>query len=371
MHPPKLSELVQATRTDLSGQEHIETRHTGAIVVVAGDGAVVASTGDMNLTTPLRSTAKPFQLLPFLLDGLHREMPHWGSSEALADLAVMMSSHNGESMHTTRIGKILSRNALETTHLKCGAHEPMHSQTYHDLLRAGQSFDALHCNCSGKHTNMLLVCQSRGWPLDTYLEPEHPLQVRIRNIISELSGVPAQDLPAAVDGCSLPTFVLSLRTLARLFACLAWPQSAPDVENTNSTELLKLLFDAATTHPRLIAGTNRLDTELMELLSQNVFAKTGAAGVYAMAVRPGRKFPTGLGVAIKVVDGDVDSRVRRVAAVETLRQLEIDAVTAVEPHQLSELSNISLRNFKQLEIGKLVPTFNLIGSENVAPPPCA
>jgi L-asparaginase II len=94
---------------------------------------------------------------------------------------------------------------------------------------------ATRTDSSAKHVNMLVVCQARNWPLDTYLQLEHPLQTRIREIVATLAELMPEDIPATVDGCSLPTYVVSLRSLARLFVCLARPQSAPQVENTDLT----------------------------------------------------------------------------------------------------------------------------------------
>ena len=354
-----LPELAHATRTDDQGHDHIETRHTGSIVVRSGDGQLVACTGEPELTTPLRSTAKPFQLLPFVMDGLHTQLPDWGGSEALADLAVMMSSHNGELMHTTRIARILERNGLEPASLKCGTHVPMHSGTRDEYISAGQPFNALHCNCSGKHTNMLLVCKAQKWSLDDYLTANHPLQRRIKAVLAELSGENADQLPVTVDGCSLPTCVFTLNALATLFSRLAFPDDAPRVEGQDIGTHLNLLFEAATKHPALIAGTGRLDTELMELTGGSVLAKTGAAGVYAMAVRPDAHHPKGLGITIKIADGDDDSRIRRVVAVETLKQLKLAVLDRVDPRKLTAVQRLELKNFEQVTVGRLESTFEL------------
>jgi L-asparaginase II len=86
----------------------------------------------------------------------------------------------------------------------------------------------------------------------------------------------------------------------------------------------------------------------MELFGNNVLAKIGAAGVYAIAVQSSEKYPSGLGVSIKIADGDSDSRVRRLVAIETLKQ-----------DHLAQLSRPQLVKFKALEGGKLLPVFNL------------
>lgn len=323
--------------------------------MVDGSGREIASVGDTALAFPLRSTSKPFQLLPYLLEDLHRTHPR-GGDELEADLAVMMSSHAGEPMHTTRVAGILDAFGLDVAALRCGAHWPYHTEARDALLRAGGSPGALHSNCSGKHTGMLAVCAHLHWPIEGYTENDHPLQRRIHEIIRGLSGEQTNPLPVSVDGCSLPTFWVSLRGLARMYALLAYPRAAPPVENRNIRDLLELLYAAGTHCPEMIGGTERFDTRLMRAFSGRLFAKSGAAGVYAMAVAPCDAYPSGLGIGFKVEDGDFDNRVRPVVACEILRQLDIQPPDA---GIMASLANATIRNVRNLEVGMYRATFRL------------
>lgn len=363
---PGYAPLVEGIRVLPDAASHIETFHQGTICVRAGDGTGISNVGDATLTSPLRSTAKAFQLLPFVFDGLHRSLPHGRTAEpggtrenasGLADLAVMMSSHNGETMHTERIGELLSHGGLSPAALRCGTHPPLFSNAFEQLIREHKEPGPLHCNCSGKHTNMLLVCAARDWSLESYLDIDHPLQQRIGDIISTL-GNDRGPLPHVIDGCSLPTFVLSISSLARLFCYLAWPQSAPSIDGGDTTGALRLLFHAGVTYPEMIAGTGRLDTELMQAFQGQVFAKTGAAGVYAMAVKPTDRYKSGLGIAIKIADGDAASSIRRVTALEVLRQLGVSPPNG--DNRLEKLASRTLTNFRNVEVGELRAVFQLI-----------
>ena len=357
--------LVEGTRVLSGHAAHTETLHQGVICVRAGDGTPIANVGDPGVSTPLRSTAKAFQLLPFVLDGPHHRLPQGriartdgtrDNAPGLADLAVMMSSHNGQAMHTERIGELLGHVGLTPVSLRCGIHPPLHQETYEKLIREELEPEALHCNCSGKHTNMLWVCQARGWSQHDYLDIDHPLQQRIQNIISAL-GDDQAPLSHVIDGCSLPTFVVSMSGLTRLYGHLAWPRSAPCIESGNIADALRLLFRAGVTYPEMIAGTGRLDTELMQAFGGLVFAKTGAAGVYAMAVQPTERYKTGLAIAIKVADGDATSSIRRVIALEMLKQL---GVAPPEERQRLETMNASrVTNFRGIAVGELRAIFEL------------
>lgn len=340
------------------GGDRIETRHRGAIAVVDAHGRLVRQVGDANWTYALRSTAKPFQLLPLLLDGLHA-----GGGDAPlepADLALMMSSHNGERMHTERIAALLERFGLHQDALKCGVEAPALRADRERLVRANEFPSALHCNCSGKHTNMLAVCRHHGWPLESYLDAEHPLQRRIRAVLAALAGQPEAELPRSIDGCSLPTYWLSLEALARMFAYIAEPGAAPPVEGRRIAAELTRLRAAGLAHPELVAGSGRLDTLLMQCLNGRVFAKTGAAGLYAMALPAGPRVPEALGIAIKVEDGDPRSRIRASVAVEVLKQLGVASPDDGEMwDQLGDIAQATERNFRGLEVGTYRPVFHL------------
>lgn len=346
--------LVEATRGRV---QHFETRHAGTIAVVDGEGAQLAAVGDIDLAFPLRSTTKPFQLLPYLMDGLHRDHPR-GNNELLADLAVMMASHAGEPMHTQRVNGILSSYGLSPEALHCGAHWPYDAATRDALVCSSKLPNTLHSNCSGKHAGMLAVCLRRDWPLQSYTTSEHPLQKRIHDVVAALCRAKSTPLDHSIDGCSLPTHWVSIRGLARMYAALAYAQGAASVEGREIAEELELLYTAGTRHPEMVAGTDRFDTRVMTSFKNGVFAKAGAAGMYAMSVAPRDGFPTGLGVAFKVGDGDADARVRPVIACEILKQLDIkpDSPSA-EP--LDDLAGADIINVRGIKVGKYRTTFQL------------
>jgi L-asparaginase II len=296
-----------------------ETLHLGAIAVVDGRGNATWQAGDPGLVFELRSTAKPFQLLPFLLDGL--DAAHGTDA---ADLAIMMASHSGEPDHVERVAGLLTRFGLAPEQLRCGRHEPYHEQTRMQMTVQGREPSVLHSNCSGKHAAMLAVCQANGWSFGDYEQHHHPLQRRIESLLRGVTCTDAAPLAWSVDGCSVPTWRVALHGLARAFAALAAPQHAPALEGRPAGVLLERLYRAGTGSPRMLAGSDRLDTRLMQRLGGAVFAKTGADGLYAMAVRPSPCHPDGLGIAIKVADGDPGGGVRSLVATRLLSWLDPD-----------------------------------------------
>ena len=334
--------LVQVTRGQRGNEPSIEIEHEGAIAVVSGDGSLLGSVGDMQKLIHLRSAAKPFQFLPFLLTGLHAD---------LADIAVMISSHSGENVHTERVQALLERAGLTCEHLQCGVHAPYHASTRQALLENRQQASVLHNNCSGKHMAMLMVCQAKGWSLENYLDLEHPLQQWIVDLLLSSSGAAKEMLGVGIDGCSAPTFMLPLYNVAKAYSEMAQAQN-PDP--------LARIFEAGVKHPELVAGSDRADTFLMQALPGQLFAKVGADGVLAMALAPTQKFKQGLGIAIKIFDGDSAYTARPLVAIEVLRQLGLLPTSDKDlPVKLQSFAAKDLKNPRGLIVSERKPTFVL------------
>ncbi len=274
--------LVEVTR----GPE-VESRHHGEIAVVeAGAGAGVRfSLGDPEALVCMRSLAKPFQALPIVASGAAAAFG-FGPEE----LAIFCGSINGQDFQVALVERVLSRIGLTPAALQCGVHPPQHRPTAKALAAAGQKPTALHHNCAGKHSGMLAMCVYQGWPVETYLDPEHPLQQLILQTVAEVLGLLPQQIPVVIDGCGAPVFFVPLRRIAWGYARLA---AAPPESNAGR------LMAACLTHPRHIAGDGRLETDIMQALPGRVFAKAGAEGGYALAL-----VKEGLGVAVKIEDGN-------------------------------------------------------------------
>ena len=169
---------------------------------------------------------------------------------------------------------------------------------------AGRSSPLEH-NCSGKHAAFLITARKMGWPIETYLQGDHPLQQEISRRIAELLGLPPDELVAERDDCGAPTLRLQLDQMALLFAHLG---SSTHAE-------LEQISRAMLAHPELVAGEGRFDTELMRRSHHQVISKGGAEGIQCLS-RTGE----GLGVAIKVEDGA--RRAKQAVALHLLRQLD-------------------------------------------------
>jgi L-asparaginase II len=298
----------------------VESVHRGSVAIVAPDGSLVASAGDPEQFAYARSTAKPFQLAPFVASGRFDE--YGLGTDALA---IMAASHSGEDRHVRLVQEILRRAGLTSSVLQNEIHAPYDTETAHRLLRDGEKPTVLRENCSGKHAGMVLFAKASGWPLDTYWHPDHPVQRLAHETMSALSDVPLEAIATATDGCGVVCFGMPLRGLATAYARLADPSAVADPPLRSA---LTRIRDAMMEHPELVAGERRrLDTALMRAFPKRVVSKGGAEGVLAMALPPGAlpstaPFGSGpMGIAAKIEDGNLARRAGDVASIAVLRQI--------------------------------------------------
>jgi L-asparaginase II len=272
----------------------------------------VASVGDPRAFAYIRSSAKPFQLAPFVASGRFDAYDFPVPAEALA---IMAASHSGEDRHARTVQALLRAGGLTREVLACGTHRPFDRETAERLIRDGEPPSPLRHNCSGKHTGMALHAKAAGWPVDTYFEPDHPVQQLALDTVSTLSDVPREKVVLATDGCGVVTFGIPLRGLALAFARLADPSGVEDAQLRMALERIR---DAMMAHPELVGGERRsLDTSLMRAAPGALVSKGGAEGVQAVAILGGEA----RGLAIKVEDGDAAHRARGVSTVAALRSL--------------------------------------------------
>ena len=358
---PTYVPLVETTRGPI-----VESIHYGAIVVCGPDGKLIASLSDPGAVVYLRSSSKPFQVLPLVEGG---GMEHFGLTER--ELAVMCASHNGTDEHVKVIMGIQQKLGVSAADLLCGTHTPGDPATAERMFRDGEENTPLRHNCSGKHTGMLAQALLFGETTTDYINPQHPVQRRILRTFSEMSGVPVEEIIPGTDGCSAPVFAVPLRAAAYAFARLADPSGLPEPRRS----ALKRIFAAMTAHPDMVAGPHTFDTELMTAGHGRILTKGGAEGYQALAVLPGTssRFPGGLGITLKISDGDLaqhdrvekiaqiahdgGGRARSTAAVEALRQLG-----ALDENQRSELKEYLPRaqyNCRRIEVCEIRPCFEL------------
>lgn len=326
-----------------------ESRHRGHVIAVDGDGRDIARLGAPATVTYLRSSAKPFQALPFITSGAADRFKF-----SAKELAVACGSHSGEPIHTETVAAMLERIGLEASALKCGTHEPFGREAARRLRKQGQALSVLHNNCSGKHTAMLALALHLGAPTANYDQPSNPVQLSIARTVEQFSGVPVEEIVLGIDGCGVPVFGITVRAMALMYARLVAPPAAFDEKTRGACQrVVAAMLD----YPEMVGGTTeRLDTEVMRAAPARLVSKVGAEGVYTAGIRACDEWPRGLGIAIKIEDGD-DRRARPTVVIETLRQLSI--LRGRELETLAHFASFPLHNHAGTFVGNVRPSFNL------------
>ncbi len=159
----------------------VEGHHYGSVVALDAEGQVDWSVGSVDAPMLARSCNKPIQALAMVRLGL--DLP-----DEL--LALTCASHSGEAFHLDGVRRILAGAGLTESALQTPPDYPVDDATREAAIRDGRERDSISMNCSGKHAGMLATCVVNGWDTATYREPDHPLQVAIRETFEELTGEP-------------------------------------------------------------------------------------------------------------------------------------------------------------------------------------
>ncbi|MGI8640550.1 MAG: asparaginase [Pyrinomonadaceae bacterium] len=325
--------------------ETVESIHRGHLIVIDGDGKTIASLGNPETVTFFRSSAKPFQAIPFLTSGAASA---FGFSEK--EIALACGSHSGESFHVETVRKMLVKIGLGESDLKCGAHLPFNDKEAERMIKAGEQPTQMHNNCSGKHCAMLGEAKHSGADITTYYLLENPVQQKILETVSIFTDIPPDEIKIGIDGCAAPNFALPVSAMAKSFARLVFPPKSFDKEKC---EACRIIVSAMTSYPEMIGGTERLDTMIMQTLRGKIISKVGAEGVYTAGILPSAKWKKGLGIAFKIEDGE-DKRARPVVAIELLRQLGI-----LDAESLKTLSPMMIENRRGDIVGKIEADFKI------------
>lgn len=325
--------------------ETVESIHRGHLIVADGDGNTLYALGNPETVTFWRSSAKAFQAIPVLTSGA---ADAYGYTEK--EIALACGSHSGERIHTETAAEMLAKIGLGESDLRCGAHLPFDEKRAAEMLKTGEEPTQLHNNCSGKHAAMLAFAKHARADIKTYEQLEHPLQTAILECVAAFTDVPGNAIKIGIDGCAAPNFAVPVEAMAKAFARLV---ATPPHFDEATQAACRRIVSAMLAHPEMIGGTMRLDTMLMQVGDGKLISKIGAEGVYSAAVLPSEKYPKGLGIALKIEDGD-DKRARAVVLIELLRQLGIFAAET-----LREYSPLPIKNRRGKQVGETRACFEL------------
>jgi L-asparaginase II len=250
-----------------------ESIHFGHLIALNEKGEIIIKKGDPDAIIFARSALKSLQAAAMLRNGLQVNQ---------RQLALICASHSGSQAHIEVARSILKDHGLSEADLKNAKDRPLGES---ERINWGtKPAERIAHNCSGKHAGMLATCTKNNWDKNTYLNPDHPLQIAIKTEIENMAG--EKITITSIDGCGAPLFGFSIAGLARSISNL--------IKSTDPIH--KQIVAACQRFPELVAGENRLTTRMMKAVP-GLFMKEGAEGVEVCALADGRT------IAMKIIDG--------------------------------------------------------------------
>lgn len=319
----------------------VECIHRGDVVVLGKTGEVVASCGDPQKYTYMRSSAKPIQALSVLLSGAAER---YGITDK--ELAVICASHYAEDYHLEAVRSILAKAGLSEADLQSGIARSIKPELAFKQAEMGIKPARILSDCSGKHSGMLITCKHLGLPLETYLDPLHPLQKQILGIFAEVCGYPETDIAIGVDGCNVPVFALPIYNMALGYLRMANPELLPAKHQAAASRI----FTAMNAYPEMVGGTGSFCTILMQATKGRLISKVGAQGVYCIGIKEPK-----LGIALKIEDGGVG--MAQMAAMQALHELKL--LSRSEYADLKGFHKQPNLNDDKHVVGEVYPVFNM------------
>ena len=347
--------LFEVTRGNI-----VESVHYGSIAVADSNGKLISSYGDPRTVAFLRSSAKPFQALPFVESG---GVEYFGFTPR--ELSISCASHEGSDLHVQTVEGIQKKVGVEESYLQCGVHMPGDVDAFKSLIVNNKQPTPNQNNCSGKHSAMLAHAKMRGLSLENYLDVNHPIQKEILASFAEMCRLPAKEIELGTDGCSAPNFAVPLYHAALAMARLCDPRELSEVR----ASACRKITSAMTTHPEMVSAYGEFDEQLMRAGEGKIVCKRGAEGYQIMGLLPGVLSPDapGIGIALKISDGDASRmsldlahshRVRPAVALEILHQL--GALSSKQEQALASFGRVKpVKNHRGIITGQSRPVFEL------------
>lgn len=318
----------------------VECEYWGHVCVVSYSGEVLYQTGNPHHMTYLRSSAKPFQAIPSFRHNTGEKFGFTGK-----EMAIQTASHRCEPFHVEVLESMLGKIGVTEDDLVCCPSYPLNAKARDAVVAEGQKERRLYHNCSGKHLGILAYCKSKGYPLEGYADPNHPVQKEILETLAMLTEVPAEQIHIGIDGCGFPVFAIPLSNLAKGYLKLARPELIADEATRKAVEQITPLMNE---HFEMVSGTDMICSAL--LMDDNIVAKGGAKGVYCVGLRKER-----MAFALKVMDGSEDKWPMIVASI--LEQLNYDRKDTIE--RLYKLCPKHFANGNGTIVGENRPVFQL------------
>lgn len=316
---------------------HLENTHQGIICVINDQKEMIYEKGDSAQYAFYRSAMKPLQAIPAFASNIMGKY-HLTSEEA----ALLTASQRGESYHQKALESLLKKIGVTEDQLVCGASYPLNEEPKNKYIWDHKQERKLFHNCAGKHLGFLGYAKAKGYDLDHYDDPDHPLQQEILRQLANMSETPMDQIKKGTDGCGAPVYSVPLKNMAISYLKFAAPDLIADEQ---TSQAVKEIGQVMNEHPEIVASHDFICTALLE--DPNIIAKGGAQGVYCLALKKER-----ISIALKVLSGS--EAVWPVLVAELLEKLDYSNQDTIA--RLRKLRSTHIKN----DNGKLIGETKII-----------
>lgn len=312
----------------------VESAHQVMAVITDRRGLVTGYFGNVDYLVMPRSCIKPLQAIPFVESGA---IEKFGLDDRM--IALACASHRGEKQHLVVLAEWLQKMAKDETVLHCGAAWPAHEATHHEMIRKSLKPSPLVNNCAGKHLGFVATSLMKGEKPEGYALHDHPVQARLRKLLSEATKTSHEKLVWGVDGCGIPTYALPLQALA-VGGSFLLSDSHSDLRKA----AIQKIFEAMKRHPALVGGSDDFGSAVIEKTRGRTLVKSGAEGSYLAWL-----LEKNMCIALKVHDGH--KRAAEVAMSSLLRAL--GGLTEAEYLELRAFTMPDVTNSRGEKVGEI------------------
>jgi L-asparaginase II len=267
----------------------VESQHRGIAVAAASSGETLAAIGDVDAKIFPRSMIKPIEAVALVVSGA---LDRYGLGTEI--LALGASSQFGERIQVELLTKWAAMIEVRPEDIRCGAYRPFSVSAAQELILSGHSPTVFHNNNCGKHLAYLTMARHFGCSLDGYLSPDHEVQRYVTGVVGEVLGWSYPEEQTEVDACGAVTRALPSAILAQGLARMTEGCGSTAPHSGAASRVLR----AMTAHPRLVSGTGRLTSWLVELTEGRLVVKGGSEGGQMAISRS-----NGVAALVKVDDG--------------------------------------------------------------------
>jgi len=326
-------DVQRITSSGIDGEQYVD----GA--VVDSNERLIRGWGRFESSVIPHCCVKPFYTIALIESGA-------ASKYDLDDqeIALATSSQGGERVHRELAQKWLTKLGLPKSAITSGTVAPWSPEARKELVLSSSRPSVFHYGSIGRHLSLLSICLAKGFPIENYKDPGHPVQQYVWSIIApffELDPNRIEPTIVELDETPCPTFPLQRLASAGVRFCTK--------ATHNGSEAIRRIRHAMSSYPHLVTWPTHYINPVIEALNGKLFVTVGMHSV-CMACH----LPTRTGISFKIRDGSETLKLTSYL-VPILKHL--DLLTSTEWQRLAPLAEQEIFSYNGTRIGSIKASF--------------